>query len=62
MAAAADEVWADWRRRLRHPHFGMSTLFVCQNAFQKLGLRLLPTVRDGFERHLQKNRRAVKGE
>ncbi|CAN0061663.1 unnamed protein product, partial [Discosporangium mesarthrocarpum] len=38
-------VWRDWSKRLTHPHFGLSTLFVSQNAFQKLGTRLLPSVR-----------------
>ena len=37
-------VYNDWVRRLQHPQFGLSCLFVCQNASQKLGIRLMPTI------------------
>lgn len=38
-------MYADWTRRLQHPLFGLSCLFVCQNASAKLGIRLLPSLR-----------------
>ena len=31
--------------RLQHPHFGLDTFFVSQNAGQKLTIRLIPSVR-----------------
>jgi hypothetical protein len=37
-------VYDDWVRRLQHPQFGLSCLFVCQNASAKLGIRLAPTI------------------
>ncbi len=37
-------MYADWARRLQHPQFGLSCLFVCQNASAKLGIRLAPTI------------------
>lgn len=37
-------VFEEWMLRLQHPHFGLECLFVCQNASQKLGIRLLPSV------------------
>jgi mannitol-1-phosphate/altronate dehydrogenase len=42
--ADVDAVWQDWAHRLQHPSFGLSTLFITQNAYTKLGLRLMPTV------------------
>lgn len=42
--AAAQAVWQDWRMRLTHPHFGLSTFFITQNGAQKAGIRLGPTV------------------
>ncbi|KAM3577219.1 hypothetical protein VYU27_000901 [Nannochloropsis oceanica] len=42
-------VYDDWVRRLQHPQFGLSCLFVCQNASQKLGIRLLPTIAASIE-------------
>jgi mannitol-1-phosphate/altronate dehydrogenase len=42
--ADIDAVWQDWSRRLQHPSFGLSTLFITQNAYTKLGLRLMPSV------------------
>jgi len=32
-----DAVYQDWIKRLQHPHFGLSCLFISQNASQKLG-------------------------
>jgi hypothetical protein len=39
-------VWQDWRRRLRHKYFGLSTFFITQNGAAKAGIRLAPTVAD----------------
>jgi hypothetical protein len=39
-------VWEDWRSRLVHPFFGLSTFFITQNGAAKGGLRLSPTVKD----------------
>ena len=36
--------WKDWRQRLRHPHFGLSTFFITQNGAAKCGIRLGPTI------------------
>jgi len=41
----AAAVLEEWLARLQHPHFGLGCLFVCQNASQKLGIRLAPSVR-----------------
>ena len=41
----AAPVFSEWMGRLQHPHFGLSCLFVCQNATQKMGIRLLPSVK-----------------
>jgi len=43
---AVDAVWADWRSRLTHLQFGLSTFFITQNGAAKGGIRLGPTVRD----------------
>ena len=43
---AAREAYQDWRKRLMHPHFGLSTFFITQNGPRKGGIRLGPTVRD----------------
>jgi len=37
--------WDDWRRRLTHPHFGLSTFFISQNCAAKGGIRLGPTIK-----------------
>jgi hypothetical protein len=42
------EVYQDWRQRLVQAHFGISTFFITQNAAQKAGIRLGPTVQDLF--------------
>lgn len=42
----AQDVYTDWRRRLLHPHFGLSTFFITQNGPAKGGIRLGPTVQD----------------
>jgi len=36
----------DWKRRLVHPGFGLSTFFIAQNGAAKGGIRIGPTVRD----------------
>jgi hypothetical protein len=43
---AAMAVWEDWRLRLTHPHFGLSTFFITQNGPAKGGIRLTPTIID----------------
>lgn len=42
----AQAAYDDWRPRLTHPHFGLSTFFITQNAAAKGGIRLGPTVED----------------
>jgi mannitol-1-phosphate/altronate dehydrogenase len=42
----AQIVYQDWRRRLTHPYFGLSTFFITQNGPAKGGIRLGPTVQD----------------
>jgi len=42
----AKAVYDDWRQRLTHPHFGLSTFFITQNGAAKGGIRLGPTVLD----------------
>ena len=42
----ARATWADWRARLTHARFGLSTFFIAQNGAAKGGLRLAPTIRD----------------
>jgi hypothetical protein len=44
--AEAKRVWEDWRRRLMHPHFGLSSFFITQNGTAKGGIRWGPTVVD----------------
>ncbi len=44
-ASETDATWVDWRKRLQHPHFGLSTFFICQNGAAKCGIRLGPTVK-----------------
>ena len=39
-------VYEDWRRRLCHPNFGLSTFFITQNGAAKGGIRIGPTIRD----------------
>eukprot|EP00948_MAST-09A_sp_MAST-9A-sp1_P001640 g1640.t1 len=36
-------LYNEWLQRLRHPYFGMQSVFVTQNAFTKLHIRLAPT-------------------
>jgi hypothetical protein len=43
---AVRDAWDDWRRRLWHPSFGLSSYFITQNGPAKGGIRLGPTVRD----------------
>jgi len=38
-------VYDDWRRRLCHPKFGLSTFFITQNGAAKGGIRISPTIR-----------------
>jgi len=40
----AEAVWKDWKQRLIHPHFGLSTFFITQNGTAKGGIRWGPTV------------------
>jgi len=42
-------VYEDWRRRLVHAHFGLSTFFITQNGAAKGGIRISPTVKDLIE-------------
>mmetsp|Transcript_58313 Transcript_58313/g.103599 ORF Transcript_58313/g.103599 Transcript_58313/m.103599 type:complete len:949 (+) Transcript_58313:80-2926(+) len=37
-------VFSEWMARLQHKHFGLECFFVCQNATQKMGIRLMPSV------------------
>ena len=39
-------VYNDWRKRLCHAHFGLSTFFITQNGAAKGGIRIGPTIRD----------------
>ena len=42
-------VYEDWRQRLCHPKFGLSTFFITQNGAAKGGIRIGPTIRDLIE-------------
>jgi len=42
----AEYVYNDWRQRLTHAYFGLSTLFITQNGAAKGGIRIGPTVAD----------------
>jgi len=44
-AKETDATWDDWRQRLQHPHFGLSTFFITQNGAAKCGIRLGPTIK-----------------
>ena len=44
-----EAVYQDWRKRLVHAHFGLSTFFITQNGAAKGGIRISPTVRDLFK-------------
>lgn len=44
--ADARAAWQDWRNRLTHAHFGLSTYFITQNGPAKGGIRLGPTIVD----------------
>jgi len=51
MSAGATEkgtiaVWEDWRKRLTHAHFGLSTFFITQNGAAKAGIRIAPTIKN----------------
>jgi hypothetical protein len=48
----ASAVWQDWRRRLVHPHFGLSSFFITQNGTAKGGIRWGPTVVDLIQQNL----------
>ena len=37
-------VYDDWRKRLCHAHFGLSSFFITQNGDAKAGLRIAPTI------------------
>jgi hypothetical protein len=47
----AEEVWYDWRKRILHGHFGLSTFFITQNGAAKGGIRIGPTITDLISRH-----------
>ena len=47
---SAVAVWEDWRRRLCHASFGISTLFITQNGPTKGGLRFGPTLEQLVQR------------
>jgi hypothetical protein len=40
------DAYDDWRNRLIHPHFGLSSFFITQNGPAKVGIRIGPTVVD----------------
>jgi len=42
----AEDVYEDWRKRLIHAHFGLSTFFITQNGAAKGGIRIGPTIKD----------------
>lgn len=44
-AEETEETWRDWRQRLLHPQFGLSTFFITQNGAAKCGIRLGPTIK-----------------
>lgn len=44
-AEETEATWADWRQRLLHPKFGLSTFFITQNGAAKCGIRLGPTIK-----------------
>mmetsp|Transcript_30835 Transcript_30835/g.44873 ORF Transcript_30835/g.44873 Transcript_30835/m.44873 type:complete len:1098 (-) Transcript_30835:303-3596(-) len=43
---SVQDVYADWRRRLTHSTFGLSTFFITQNGAAKGGIRIGPSIRD----------------
>jgi len=43
-AGETNAAWDDWRQRLQHPQFGLSTFFIAQNGAAKCGIRLGPTI------------------
>jgi mannitol-1-phosphate/altronate dehydrogenase len=43
--AETKAVYDDWRLRLCHAHFGLSTFFITQNGAAKGGIRIAPTIR-----------------
>jgi len=45
----AEAAWDDWRRRLCHPAFGLSTFFITQNGEKKGGIRMSPTIKNLME-------------
>jgi len=48
----ARAVYKDWRQRLVHPHFGLSSFFITQNGPAKGGIRWGPTVKELARRKL----------
>lgn len=49
MSEDGPAVWQDWRHRLVHPYFGLSSFFITQNGTAKGGIRWGPTVLDMME-------------
>ena len=39
-------VYEDWRKRLIHPFFGLSSFFITQNGAAKGGIRIGPTIKN----------------
>jgi len=39
-----EAAWKDWKGRLIHPHFGLSSFFITQNGAAKAGIRWGPTI------------------
>ncbi|KAL3937889.1 MAG: hypothetical protein SGBAC_007087 [Bacillariaceae sp.] len=46
-------VYQDWRQRLVHPHFGLSSFFITQNGPAKGGIRWGPTVKELVKQELR---------
>jgi hypothetical protein len=44
------DVWRDWKKRLLHPEFGLSSFFITQNGAIKGGIRWGDTVRELLHR------------
>ncbi|CAJ1949101.1 unnamed protein product [Cylindrotheca closterium] len=49
----ATAVYKDWRQRLVHPHFGLSSFFITQNGPAKGGIRWGPTVKELAQQKIQ---------
>ncbi len=56
-AEETEATWADWRQRLLHPKFGLSTFFITQNGAAKCGIRLGPTMKGLINANVRTNGR-----